>query len=273
MKITCPTGFSFDARKWLFGDLKQLMNKSEDTIFVYLLDCAFQEVIEPGPYPFKDRKRIDFLELSFADIMAAIIDIRKITRSQYQFSIPCKYCNNVEPLEIDLNEQETLPASSEGIHHLATNEPICHDIKGIAPRSNEDTLHKVYFKILRGRDMSLITRLTKQDKSGAIDLQTALSIDKIIDGSNPGGDPISGVRNIRKFIETQPWDFKEALDDVTTDLEGGYDPIVSFTCSECRRYQDTLFPLGESFFGTDPIQAAKKRRKRFMAQASGKTNT
>lgn len=268
MKIICPSGFAFDARKWVFGDLKQLSTKAEDIIFTYLFECAFKEILDPGPYPFHDMKRINVNMLSFADIMAGIIEIRKITKKLYAFSRPCKHCSNVQGLEIDLNEQETVPASAEGIAHLATGEPVLKDVEG-----DEGVIHKVYFRILRGQDIPTVTSFTKQDRSSAMDIQTALSIEKIIQGDQPGADPISGVRNIRKFIDKQPIDFKEELDEITADLEGGYDPIVSFTCSECRRYQDHILPLDENFFGTDPVRAAKARRKRFMAQGSPKENT
>jgi len=260
MRIDCPTGLVIQARPWTLGDQQFLTDEAtinQGLLPLKMARCAFQKVLEPGPYhaePSSDK--LDFNEVTVADISVINNLVRRETRATLDFDRPCPYCGKLQPVCVDLREIEIGPASKDGIEHVRNGTPLVVEYQGI----------KVSLKLMRGMDLPELTKWQEKDVRAMLEIQACMSVDSIM---APGREkPVTGVASIRTFWRKQSWDFGEAVQDAIDQAEGVLDNMYEYKCKNCRREHLGVLPLDTEFYGVDSLGRRKKRRKSFLTPDS-----
>ena len=266
MKIECPSGLTLDARAWNLGDQNQLMDTKQNEaglLPLRMLEVATQGCVHPGPYPFKEGGPVNFHKVSIADIVTANYLIRKKTRPQYDFRVPCQYCGKLTARTIDMNEVEVFEASGEGIEHLRTGVPIIIKIP------EEDPMAILELKILRGASLPELARYQDKTPEQMLELQACMSVDKIIP-QEASAELLLSLGTIREYWRAQSWDFGDEVRVSIDVAEGGVDSTFEFRCENqgCRKEQLGTVPLDTEFYGLDPVAARERRRKRLSERRS-----
>lgn len=266
MLITCPTGLSFDARRWNLGDQADLLDDKEDESVILpirMVDMAFQKLVDPGPYPFTDA--IDWQKVTDSDLTSASIQIRRYSKPVFSFNLPCQYCRKLDPegLEIDLKDIVIFPASSAGIEVLRTGQPYQFNYKD---DDGNDLVIKMRPTLCK--DINLMSSLQKQEPKYILVIRNCMYIQEIAFAKGSGKAPIRDLINIKKFWIEQGWDFGAGIEDKIDELWGGPDLSFTYTCKLCKKEQDGSLPLDGSFYGLEQEARRRKRRRSFSDATS-----
>ena len=244
MLVTCPSGLSFNARKWKIGDRRNLHDQRiirGGLLMRKMLEAADEGVEDPGPYDFEVGKPVPWANVSLTDIIDALIHIRIQTKPVLDYNEICENCGAKLPVSIDLRDLEITKMSADGKAHLSTGEPHVIDV----PINGEETIAQVKIKMLRGIDMPILTKHYKQDPTTASEVQMVMHIVEI---TPPGQQTITQFRMIQKFFADQDWDFQTTLDEEIDKLGGGMRTQIDMECRRCNAEQQGTLPFGGEFF-------------------------
>ena len=263
MKVPCPSGLIFRARKWRIGDISELIDVKEDdgsSLPKLMVELAAEEVIEPGPYKFEDSK-LDIQQLSLSDIAVANILIRVGTDPELLITPTCESCKKPQrsPKSIPLDEMPIYMASREGIEHLRTGVPI--------ERQYPDGI-MLQLKAVRGRDFKTLSKLQEQNPKYILEYQAVLHISKV--NAPELSEPLMLVPHIREWYHKQSWRLRQEIEADIDELWGGADQIYKFRCdhAECRTTQEQQVPLDQTFYGLDDQVKQRRRQKRSSSMKS-----
>lgn len=273
MLVHCPSGLQFTARPWEIGDIISLVDAKEaeaGLLPLRMAELAAETCREPGPYGCRPGGRINWFDVSIADLTSANIQIRAKTRPIFEFDRNCESCGRLQRLQIDLREVKHYEASELGKGHLSSGAPWALELE------TQEGKARVELKILRGKDLAeLAKRQTKKKPSEMIDVQAMLCIQSISFLDRGDAKPITNFNRIREFWMHQPWEFGDAVRDAIDDAEGGPDSLVESQCENiaCRREALGSLPLDSSFYGLDPLRTLQRRRSRSSGQISLEEDT
>lgn len=252
MLINCPSGMSFQARKWRIGDRRNLHDQrviKQGLLMRKMLECVDEGLENPGPYDFQTEKKVPWAKVSLTDIIDALIRIRIETNPMLAYNESCENCGAQIPLEIDLRQLETTPMSEDGKQHLSSGEPVEKMIPLREPEedeADEDVPQaKVRLKMIRGQDMPVLTKHYKQDPTTMQEVQMVLHIVSL---TTAGGKELTQFKQIHDFYAMQDWYFNQKLDEAVADLGGGMVTLVNMDCRRCNAEQQGIIPFGAEFF-------------------------
>ena len=253
MLVTCPSGLSFQARKWRIGDRRNLHDQKvirSGLLMRKMLEAVDEGVESLGPYEdFQQGKPAKWPKVSLVDIVDALLYIRIQSRPELDYNEVCENCGAQIPLTIDLRELEREPMSQEGKDHLSTGEPMAALIPLREPdesNGEEAPIADVKLRMLLGEHMPTLTKHYKQDPTTQQEVQMVMHI---VELQAPGMDrPLDRFKDIHKFYAQQDWYFQEKLDDEIAKLGGGTNTLVDMACQRCSAEQQGILPFATEFF-------------------------
>jgi len=243
MLITCPSGLSFEARKWKLGDRKVLLDKTNSTpIQRRALELVSGHVVSAGPYKFGKGEKVNWVEVASPDFMTALVQIRAMTKQIYEYDVWCNRCNQRIELSQDLAQIPVKPMSQTCIDHIATNAPIILKV-GDA---------EVHWRVIRGSDLPRMENIDNQAEMAEV--ASCLHIAKIVTSEREYTDMLG----IRSFYADADWEFQRVLTDASDLHEGGVTLEIDVRCKTdfCGAVQTQLIQLGIAFF--DPSMEPRR---------------
>lgn len=244
MLVTCPSGLSFNARKWKIGDRRNLHDQriiKSGLLMRKMLEAADEGVEDPGPYDFEVGQPVPWIKVSLTDIIDALIHIRIQTKPFLDYDEVCEHCGSKIPVSIDLRELEITKMSSEGKQHLSTKEPHVLNVQ----LNGDEEATQVKLRILLGADMPTITKHYRQNPTTVSEVQMVMHIAEI---TPPGQKPITQFKKIHDFFAEQDWDFQTVLDEEIDKLGGGMRTRIEMECYRCNAEQQGILPFAGEFF-------------------------
>lgn len=244
MLITCPSGLSFKARRWILNDHKILRDPkllNSGRFLIEMISTVDQGVVECGPYnSFAVGKPAQWGKVVLGDILYALLQVRVATLAELDFGLSCGQCNAKVDLTVDLAQIKTTPMHEKAKQHLETGIPIKCQV----------TLHDgmtlvMELRMLLGEDLPKWMLMQKHDKLLKDDAQRLLQVHSI---TPAGKEPITQFDQIKEFYYQQDWSFQTELDSLIDLFGGGVDTTVDFTCDSCGTEGKTALPFSEEFF-------------------------
>jgi len=261
MKIPCPSGLVFEARKWKIGDIAELIGERErfaSSLPLKMAELACISTIEQGPYKFTDK--VDFSQVSLPDIAVANILLRVGSNPLLRLQPACEGCRRPlrDAIEIDLSEMPVFMASKEGAEHLRTNAPV----------QRQYGVHKVALKAVRGSDFKTLAKLQDEEPTYILEYQHVLHIAQVSGGELKA--PLVNVPDIRAWYHEQDISLRAEIDDDIDELWGGVDQSFTFRCDHlgCGLEQSPEVPLDLAFYGLDQGKKQHRRSRRSSAKRS-----
>lgn len=285
MIVTCkPTGMSFKARRWVVGDIAALSKQNEDDekkkgtppkkeegMVREMVSLVDEGVVDPGPYKdLKPGEKVNWDMVISQDLYAAALFIRMKTKRVLEIRPVCEYCDKLvtEPLGFPLDEVVTYEASEEGLECIKTEEAFIvgynEDGDCIVPLEDGSLPEQPYVTVgLRPIYCSMLGTLDilqAQDKANFIDWQIVSGIEFIQLGDGPEA---RGNRPVMDVFEKLPLSIRDGIDRDQQTLFGGPDFVLDWTCDKekCGREQETFLPLGPGFFGVDPRERLRRKKR------------
>lgn len=249
MLVTCPSGLSFQARRWKIGDRKNLHDRKllrQGLLMRKMLEAIDEGLESPGPYEFAPGKKISWSDVCFSDIIDALVDVRIATKPVLDYDENCAQCGAKIPLSIDLQNLSRVPMSAEGKQYLSTGEPVVKEIAtGETNADGSSETMSIKLQMFFGKDLTRLANLYKQDPKSMINVQMAMHIASVETGN---GAPITEFRKVLEWYQDQSWDFHNNLDDEVASFTGGVHTLVSMDCEQCNAEQEAALPFGAEFY-------------------------
>jgi hypothetical protein len=268
--IECPSGLKFNAeRKWVLGDRRILMDRAtikSGRLLHRMLDAVVGSIEDPGPYAFSEG-RVDWGQVSNADIVSGVVKIRCMTRSVFEFNSLCEFCSSTMPLQADLQGLDYKKASADGVAHLRTGEPVSRVYQALDAPEKEGgnpigPAIRLKLKLLRGEDHITLMQFQKEESdAGMVELQNCMQILEMQVGEGEVWTWEDDADKIRGFYGRSEWDFDEALEAVIFELGGGVKTELPVICRDCKGEQTQLLPFNQDFF------IPRKKRRAFSMTA------
>lgn len=273
MIITCPTGLSFRARKWNLSDvarateqmeaeeaaLRGEKNNPHSNLLLEMCQAAVVGDIQPGPYKLNAAGGINWVYLTNQDLIAALVQIRRMTKPIVEGDFPCKHCRRLQPegVHADLSGVDIYTASPAGIEVIQTGVP--YELK--APTTAGEAVLRI--RPVYARDNQQLAALQREEPTRLLEIANCMSVQEIV---LPGGKRLTTLPEIRDFYGQQEWDFLQLLDETVEDLFGGPDTSFTWRCAhtDCAMEQRMSLPLDASFWGL----GGRRRKRRKISSAS-----
>lgn len=252
MLINCPSGLTFQARKWRIGDRRNLHDQriiKQGLLMRRMLEAVDEGLEDAGPYEFQPGEKVPWAKVCLTDIVDALIAIRIETNPELDYTETCENCGARIPLTIDLRELTKSPMSAAGKQHLSTGDPLERRIPLREPEDGEtpgDVPHAVVkIRMLCGQDMPTLTKHYKQDPTTMQEVQMVMHLTEI---KTPEGNLLQQFKKMQDFYAEQDWVFNQELDKVIEEMGGGMDTLVNMDCRRCNAEQQGILPFGAEFF-------------------------
>lgn len=261
MLVQCPSGLTFNARRWRIGDRRNLHDQRvvrQGLLMRKMLECIDEGVEDPGPYQTEVGKPMNWAKAALTDIIDALIVVRISTKPMLDYNEMCENCGAKIPLQIDLRELGREPMSVEGKQHLGSGEPMVVSVPLIDPEGPEaaelpadDAGNLIVptvmakLRMLTGEDMPKLTRHYKQSPETMQEAQMVMHIVELVTGDSK---TIKHQKKVQDFYALQDWYFQEGLEDHIVKMGGGIDTKVDMACMRCNAEQQGILPFGAEFF-------------------------
>lgn len=249
MRITCPSGLTFDARGWKLGDRKVLMDISRGrrgTTQVDMLNLVAGPVESPGPYPGEIGAKINWSEVVLPDISSALFDVRIQTKDEFEFDVNCPSCGVKLEMSVVLSKFTRLPMTEEAKACISQNTLDIYEVP------EQDLI--LHLRMLRGRDLPTLATGGRGDQALTLEIQQCLHVVEL----HRAGMALKEQRDIRKFYQEADYRFHRALTERIDSYGGGVDTSVLQTCRVCDREVEIYLPLDSSFY--DPSQEPRRKQ-------------
>jgi hypothetical protein len=263
MLIKCLSGLSFNARHWCVADRKNLNDiqlRKSGLLLKRMVEILDEGVENPGPYDFEQGRKAKWSKVYIADILSALLEIRKARNSVYDFDTSCanQDCGAKMELSIALDDVKLNEISQEGINFLNTGELIEKTVP-LSDMPGEKDCALVKLKLLNGNDMAVLQKHYRSDPASIEELQTLMHIAEITPTN--AKDPYKEFRKIKSYVFAQDPSFIDIIDEILLEVGGGVDTRITSSCNQCALEQSFTLPFGRLFFFPQ-----KKRKTSFMGQ-------
>jgi hypothetical protein len=240
MLITCPSGLSFEARRWRIEDRKVLLDrKDKRPVQRRMLEVIAGACVDPGPYEgLAAGSKVDFLKVATMDMVAALFEARVASKPMYYFDQWCDRCRTKLELEQDLGKLPKKPCTAEAIEYLKSGQPIVRTYSDI----------EVGYKLPLGGD--LLKMEAAKDLSDQLSTSVALHI-CYVQLPGPNQEQLNTFEKIRRWYDSlDDWALAKTIDEEISIIEGGLDTIITQRCSndDCAAEVSFALPLEVGFF-------------------------
>lgn len=243
MLIVCPSGLSFEARRWKVEDRKTLLDRKDARpVARRMLELVAGVVEDPGPYAaFAQGKRPNFLGVANVDIVGALFDLRLQGKPMYYYDRWCERCGAQLQLQQDLSLLPKKPLSEDALAHLKTGIPVVRRYGDV----------EIGIRLTLGSDLPKLEAATVLAEQ--LTLNTVMHIAYV---QQPGAEgesveQIADFGRIRQWYEGQDdWAMLQQLDRDIEVIEGGIDLGIRQRCANdgCRAELSFQLPLDVGFF-------------------------
>jgi hypothetical protein len=180
---------------------------------------------------------VDVQQLISGDRNALMVAIRILGYgAAYEASMECPSCQAKNEINFDLNQLEIKPLD------LTPVVPGENRFEFVLPK----TKAKVEFRFLTGKDEEEILAVMESRKKKGIQIDNAITMR--LQHSILSVNGIADKNKITKFISIMPAIDSNTLRQYIDEHEPKIDMTYSFECQQCEHQEDTVLPLGPTFF-------------------------
>jgi len=241
MLIVCPSGLSFEARRWKVEDRKTLLDRKDTRpVARRMLELVAGAVEDPGPYPtFARGKHPDFLAVANVDIVGALFDLRLQSKPMYLYDRWCERCGAKLELQQDLSLLPRKEPSEDALTHLKTGVPIVRKYGEV----------EIGFRLTTGADLPLLESATVLAEQ-----LTTNTIMHLAYVQYPGTSEVvqlTELKRIRQWYDNlDDWELLTKIDRDIENIEGGIDLGIRQRClsDNCRAELNFQLPMDIGFF-------------------------
>jgi hypothetical protein len=239
--IVCPSGLAGRVRGLKGREMAIMSNKQmlkSGAAFDELLKNCWLETTDPGVYGFTDRPVWPLVYL--CDRFYALLQIRAMTfGDDYEFKVRCQECD--EPFNWRLKVSE-LPVRSIPDNVRAKLRENQNEFDVLFAASG----HRVWFKLLNGRDEQALSEKARKLKAQATGDQPEPS--SLLLSIAARITKIDGVEKKMAFIEDCDFGDLRTLRDEMEKADGGVETDIEVSCKHCEREQEVSIPFAREFF-------------------------
>ena len=241
--ITCPSGLTGSVRGLKAKEERILADRKlakDGGQLDQILAACWEEVVDPGPYPFGDHA-IDWSKVLQGDRFYTLLQIRILSYGpEYAFTVPCqnRSCRSRIDWELKLDDLPVRKLSEESRAAFLSGNRFSTTL----PSSGQ----RVTFRLLTGADERLMTRLRKQAADRPITTLLNFRVDSI-----EKVDPMAKL----SFLEELGMADVTALLGAMDSVDCGVDTDLEIECPECGAVQRIDLPFDQNFFLPDRNKA------------------
>lgn len=264
MRIICPSGLIFEARKLQGAELETLAigadTKKQGDAVARILQACHVSTEDPGPYSFTGGTSFDWKRILSGDTLAALIQHRiAVLGPVYSYPMACEQCGERNEIEARIDELELLPLSAESAERVRAGRPfettmldgrkVTYDL---ATTMTEEYLQD-QLKQMKRRPEWQGHRATNIDQLAA----RLRTVENLMNARGTENVSNQFVKRL-EFLLSCDLDFIYDLQKKMDESDCGVETGVEFTCTECKWEQTRDFPLGRGFL--TPPKASKKTK-------------
>jgi len=232
MLIVCPSGLSFEARRWRIEDRRVLLDrKDKRPVQRRMLEVVAGPIEDVGPYQVFERgKKPDFLKVATLDLVAALYDVRTASKPIYVYDAWCERCGAKLEMEQDLRVLPRRKPSSEAVDFLSTGQPVVRRYGEV----------EVGYKLPLGADLPKLEGI--KEFAEQLSASVAMHIAYV---QAPGGTAaVQDFAAVRKWYDSiDDWELAQQIDQDIDAIEGGLDTIITQRCTSDGCASEVSFPL------------------------------